>query len=124
MLFLADMGVSGKIVSWLNEHGHEAIHLRDEGLQRLPDEEIFEKAVNEGRIVLTFDLDFGEIAAFSKGERCGVIVFRLRNTTTAHVISRLSSVLASSPLHLQEGAVVVVEETRHRIRRLPPGAGE
>lgn len=97
MLFLADMGVSGKIVACLNEHGHDATYLRDEGLRRLPDEEIFEKAVEEDRIIPTFDPGFGEIAAFSRGRRCGIVVFRLRNTTTAHVISRLSSVLNASP---------------------------
>lgn len=57
------MGVSGRIVSWLREQGYDAIHLRDEGLQRLPDREIFGKAVAEDRVILTFDLDFGEIAA-------------------------------------------------------------
>jgi predicted nuclease of predicted toxin-antitoxin system len=40
----------------------DATHLRDEGLQTLEDEEIFKKAALERRIILTFDLDFGEIA--------------------------------------------------------------
>lgn len=42
MRFLADMGVSRQVVEWLHEEGHEALHLREEGLQRLPDSEIFE----------------------------------------------------------------------------------
>ena len=115
------MGVSGRVVSWLREQGHDAIHLRDEGLQRMPDREIFGKGLAEDRVILTFDLDFGEIAALSGGEKCGVVVFRLRNTRTPHVISRLDSVLTTSSSYLEEGAVVVVEETRHRIRRLPVG---
>ena len=36
MRFLADMGVSQQVVEWLRMNGHEAVHLRDEGLQRLP----------------------------------------------------------------------------------------
>ncbi len=123
MRFLADMGVSAKVVSWLREHGHDATHLRDEGLQRLPDREIFGKAVAENRVILTFDLDFGEIAALSEGEKCSIIVFRLRNTRTPHVIARLDSVLAASSSYLEKGAVMVIEETRHRIRRLPVGEG-
>jgi predicted nuclease of predicted toxin-antitoxin system len=47
----------------MRSSGHDAIHLRDEGLQRLPNSEIFQKAIREERIVLTFDLDFGEIVA-------------------------------------------------------------
>jgi hypothetical protein len=33
MRFLADMGVSMRVVEWLRASGHDAIHLRDEGLQ-------------------------------------------------------------------------------------------
>jgi predicted nuclease of predicted toxin-antitoxin system len=39
--------------------------LRDQGLQTLTDEAIFQKAAAEQRIIITFDLDFGEIAALS-----------------------------------------------------------
>lgn len=77
----------------------------------------------ENRVILTFDLDFGEIAALSEDEKCGVVVFRLRNTRTPHVLTRLDSVLAASSSSLEKGAVVVIEETRHRIRRLPIGEG-
>ena len=75
MRFLADMGVAQRIVEWLRAEGHNAVHLRDEGLQRTPNGEIFDKAATEGRIVLTFDLDFGEIVALSGGQRASVILF-------------------------------------------------
>jgi len=119
--FLADMGVDVRIVEWLNSRGHEAVHLRDEGLHRLPNGEIFDKASREGRVVLTFDLDFGEIAALSRGRMARVILFRLHNTRTPHVISRLSAVLRDSAGALERGAVVLVEESRHRVRYLPIG---
>lgn len=93
MRFLADMGVDYRVVLWLNERHHDASHLRDQGLHRLPNGEIFAKAAAEGRIVLTFDLDFGEIAAAAGELKNGVVVFRLRNTRTANVIERLSAVL-------------------------------
>ena len=81
MRFLADMGVSQRVVEWLRAAGHDAVHLRDEGLQRrLPNGEIFQKAGGEQRIVLTFDLDFGEILAGSGNQIVSVVLFRLRNT--------------------------------------------
>jgi predicted nuclease of predicted toxin-antitoxin system len=58
MRFLADMGVDQRIVDWLRAQGHDAIHLREQGLFRAADEDIFAKAIAENRIVLTFDLDF------------------------------------------------------------------
>jgi predicted nuclease of predicted toxin-antitoxin system len=60
------MGVATRVVEWLRGQGHDATHLRDEGLQTLPDDAIFAKADREHRTVLTFDLDFGEIVAPSR----------------------------------------------------------
>lgn len=117
MRFLADMGVAQRIVEWLRARGHDAVHLRDEGLQRMPNGEIFEKAALEHRVVLTFDLDFGEIVALSGDRRVSVILFRLHNTRTPHVIDRLERVLMDSSPALENGAIVVVQESRHRTRR-------
>ena len=52
-----------------------------------------DKANLERRIILTFDLDFGDIAAFSRGRIVSVVLFRLHNTRTPHVIERLQSAL-------------------------------
>ena len=121
MRFLADMGVSMQVVEWLCSSGHDAIHLRNEGLQKLPNGEIFRKAIREERIVLTFDLDFGEIVAASGDASVSVILFRLRNTRADFVIQRLKIVLERSSEELAQGAVVLVEDGRHRLRRMPIG---
>jgi predicted nuclease of predicted toxin-antitoxin system len=121
MRFLADMGVSQRVVTWLHAQGHDAIHLRDEGLQRLENGDIFTKAFRESRIILTWDLDFTEIVALSKTSTVSAVVFRLLNTRSDHVIARLERVLAVSAQDLQEGAIISVEEGRHRVRLLPLG---
>ena len=69
MTFLADMGVSLTTVEALRAANHDAVHLRDEGLIRLPDPDIVTKALAESRIVLTFDLDFGDILAIGAARR-------------------------------------------------------
>lgn len=121
MRFLADMGVSMRVVEWLRNSGHDAVHLRDEGLQRLSNGGIFEKAAAERRVVLTFDLDFCEIAALSPGRMTSVISFRLRNTRSANQIARLDAVLIASSRSIEDGCVVSVEDGRHRVRMLPIG---
>lgn len=114
------MGVSTAIVEWLRTQGHDAVHLRDQGLHRAADLDIFAKAIAEQRVVLTFDLDFGEIAALSR-QKASVILFRLQNTRTGHVIDRLAAVMADCVSALDVGAVVIVEESRYRVRPLPIG---
>jgi predicted nuclease of predicted toxin-antitoxin system len=115
------MGVSLRVVEWLRNRGEDVVHLRDQGLQRMPNGEIFTKATTEGGVVLTFDLDFGEIVALSRGATTSVVVFRLRDTRTEHVIERLERVLAESSEALTQGAVVIAEDARHRVRLLPVG---
>ncbi|MEM8559373.1 MAG: DUF5615 family PIN-like protein, partial [Bacteroidota bacterium] len=53
MRFLADMGISPATVAFIRSAGHDALHLREQGLQRLPDVAIMDKARAESRIVLT-----------------------------------------------------------------------
>jgi len=119
MRFLADMGVSLRVVAWLRAGGHDVVHLRDEGLHKLPNGSIFEKGTRERRIVLTFDLDFGEVIACSAMDFTSVILFRMRNKRTPNVIDRLQHVLSVSAEALESGAIIVVEDTRHRVRRIP-----
>jgi len=120
MRFLADMGVDMRVVQWLRQNGHDAKHLREEGLHRIPNGEIFGKAISENRVIITFDLDFGEIVALSKGQKASILLLRLHNTRTSHVINRLATVLSDATDALEKGAVIVVEESRHRVRYLPP----
>ena len=121
MRFLADMGVSQRLVAWLCEHGHNAIHLRDQGLHRLPNGDIFTKAAQEQRVILTWDLDFAEILALSGPHTVSAVIFRLMNTRSTNVIRRLERVLAESAQDLEAGAIISVEESRHRVRLLPLG---
>jgi len=111
MRFLADMGVSLKTVESLRVAGHDVVHLREQGLQRLPDPEILAKASREGRIVLTFDLDFGELVAAAGSTLPSTIIFRLRNQTAESVTPRLEQVVKEESEQISAGAVVIVEES-------------
>jgi len=119
MKFLADMGVSQRTVLWLRQMGHDAVHLREEKLHKLPDEQILEKGLREGRIVLTFDLDFGEIMAKAGSSCPSVIIFRLADGTPMNVNTHLQKVLQDNSDQLAAGAIISVEEKKHRVRLLP-----
>jgi len=71
--------VSQRVVEWLRGRGADVVHLREQGLQRMPDSEVLAKAAAGGRVLLTFDLDFGEIVAQARAQRTSVVVFRLRD---------------------------------------------
>jgi len=117
--FLADMGVSMATVAALRDSGEDIVHLREQGLHRMPDEQIVKKAADEQRIVLTFDLDFGDILAAGGQSVPSVVLFRMRNQTPAAVTPRLFDVLAGCRPALERGAIVIVHEDGYRVRPLP-----
>jgi len=113
------MGVSMSTAASLREAGHDAVHLRDLCLLKMEDSNILQKARTEQRIVLTFDLDFGDLLAASGEKLPSVIIFRLRNQTPSSVRPRLFEILSECEPELNAGAVIIVEETRYRVRHLP-----
>ncbi len=48
-----------------------------------------------------------------------VIIFRLENATPSNINKRLQLVLQESRKSLLKGAIISVEETRHKVRLLP-----
>jgi predicted nuclease of predicted toxin-antitoxin system len=119
MRFLADAGVSPRTVDFLCRNGHEAVHVRELGMQRAPDRLLVERARTEDQIILTFDLDFGEILALGVIARPSVIIFRLSDERADSVNQRLSGVLAEQTKALASGVLILVEDARYRTRRLP-----
>ncbi len=120
MRFLLDMNLPPAMADWLRSSGHDAVHIREIGLAHLPDREVFTRAAEDGRIVVTFDLDFGEIAGLERATGSGVVLLRLRLGRQHYLRQRLQAAVAQATEALQAGAIVVVEDTRIRIRRMPP----
>lgn len=121
MRFLADAGVSPTTVEFARGMGHEALHVREIGLQRAADREIIQRARVDSSVVLTFDLDFGEILALGVLDRPSVVIFRLSDERPASVNGRLRTVINERSEELAAGSLILVEDDRYRVRKLPIG---
>jgi predicted nuclease of predicted toxin-antitoxin system len=119
MKFLADMGISPRTILRLQSLGFDAIHLRDEGLERLSDREVLEKARLEQRVLLTHDLDFADLIAATGGQLPSVVVFRLRDMQPETVNRHVDRILEQHMESLEKGCIASVTEAQIRIRRLP-----
>lgn len=119
MRLLLDMGLAARTAEFLRSRGHEAVHLREEQLQRWPDERIVAKALAENRVLVTFDLDFPRILALQQAAKPSVILFRLERFTTDELNLRLLHVVESFAEPLTRGAIVVVDTGATRVRGLP-----
>ena len=121
MRLLLDMGLARSTAIYLRTKGHDAVHLRDQRLQRLSDEQIIAKALSEGRTILTHDLDFGRIVALSQEGLPSVITFRLNDMRASAVNRYLDAILTSLAHEIEAGALVSVNEQSIRVRKLPVG---
>lgn len=85
-------------------------------LHKLSDREIYDKADREKRIVLTTDLDFGEMSTAST--KITVIIFRQEDRTPTSINQYLEKVINTAKADLEKGAIITVQEGRIRIRHL------
>ncbi|MHC4441092.1 MAG: DUF5615 family PIN-like protein [Planctomycetota bacterium] len=95
------------------------MHVRDLGLTKATDEEIFRLAMEEERILIALDTDFGTILATYEQQKPSLLLFRSRLKSTEAIFSILMDNLSLIQNELESGAIVVIEDYRIRVRRLP-----
>jgi hypothetical protein len=114
---LLDENVSATVTEGLRQRGHDVLAAK-ESMRSQPDDVVLARAQVEGRLVVTHDKDFGELAFRSRlPAACGIILFRLSGPGPAADNQRVLEVLESRPDWA--GHFSVVTDDRIRMRPLP-----
>lgn len=120
MKFLIDNALSPLVAQGLQKEGYDVVHVREYNLQTAEDDEIFDRAVQEERILVSADTDFGTILAIRKTKGPSIILFRREvDRNPVKQIELLKRNIPALKELLRKGVIVVLEHARLRIRELP-----
>lgn len=119
MKILIDMNLSPSWADFLKENGYEAAHWSSIGHAAAPDEQIFEYAIEYNWMILTSDLDFGTILAFTNEAKPSVFQVRTDHSMPYEIGLKVVHCLAQFETELQNGCLITLDDAKFRVRVLP-----
>lgn len=117
MRFLADEHIPARLIAYLRFHGHHVIAASDPPLAGEPDTTVFRVAKQRRAVIITLDLDFANIQAYPPRTHHGIVVIRTGSQSARIATEAFVRFLHSRAVRYLPGSLVIVEETRTRIRR-------
>ena len=112
MRFIVDECTGPGVSQWLTEQGHDVFSVYEQW-KGAKDSAILQFAVEEERIVITNDKDFGGLVIRTKRPHCGAILLRLKSVLTKDKIATLKMLFHQYADQLAGNYLVV---TYNRIR--------
>ena len=116
MKFKTDENLPAEAAATLRDCGFDAETAWDENLSGSDDQTIAARVRNEGRILLTLDLDFANIQAYPPHQHSGIIVLRLKRQDKATVVAYIRRIAAALDRRSPVGELWIVENNRIRFR--------
>lgn len=115
---MVDANISRSVIPLLQESNPFAfVHICEYSDASLSDEEIIAIAKRKHWIIITHDLDYGEIYYLRERGVIGVIMLRLEDQRSSRVITRLTDFFTSKDIqkHDLRRSLVIISDDRIRI---------
>jgi predicted nuclease of predicted toxin-antitoxin system len=117
MKFLLDQDVYALTERFLREQEYDVVTASQLGLSRASDSDLLKMASEQGRIFVTRDRDYGNLV-FVHNTGSGVIYLRMLPSTIKDVHAELKKVLDTYGETELAKSFIVVDQHRHRIRKI------
>ncbi len=113
-----DENMPQALADLLGSAKHDVSTVLEEDLSGAEDLNVLTRATQENRLLMTFDLDFGDIRSYPIGSHAGIVVFRLRDQRWNALEVPVKRLLTAGLLDGLNQGLAVVNELRIRIRRV------
>lgn len=114
-----DQGLAPRAAAILRQHGFDAVHVSDVGMEQAEDVQIIEKARIDERVCVPLDHDFHTHLAFTGRGRPSVVFLRVQGLDAEGQADLIRAVCVQCGDALSAGAAVSADRESIRVRRLP-----
>jgi len=114
MIILADQCVHRDVLVALKETGFKVISVREVNLQSAVDNAIYDYALNNNCVLLTFDRDFGNIMRFDIPQSSGIVIVYIEDTSKEEIIKNTLGIFKNFGESQFKGKLFIVEKNRVR----------
>jgi predicted nuclease of predicted toxin-antitoxin system len=116
MKFKIDENLPAEIKHLLNQAGHDALTVKDQGLTGNPDTNLAAVCLGEDRVFITADLDFSDIRAYPPEKYPGIMVIRSDRQDKPTMVELFRPVLDLLSKEQVNRRLWIIEKDRVRVR--------
>jgi predicted nuclease of predicted toxin-antitoxin system len=114
--FKLDENIPNEAVSLLREAGHDVRTILDQGLGGRPDVDVSRACRDEARVLVTLDLDFGDIRTYPPADHAGIWVLRPVTQSVDAIRDLIRRALVLTENEQVSRRLWVIEPSRLRIK--------
>ncbi len=119
MKFITDIHISPQTVKGLLNKGYQIKRVTEFLESNAKDSQILDLAFKEKSTLITQDLDFSALLAKRGTNKPSVITLRVNNAKPSNITKILERALPQIKSEINKGSIIIIEEERIRIRKLP-----
>lgn len=108
MKILVDENIPATTVTELREQGHDVMDIRGTNDQGMPDQELWQKAIEQKRLLITTDKGFSE---HREDRHYGILIIRLKQPSRVKIHQRVIQALKRYTTDQWPGLMVVMRDT-------------
>lgn len=113
-----DENLPRSLAEALRALGHDAVSVYDQSLHGQDDATVWQAVVAEQRLLITQDVEFGDLRKYPLGSHAGILLLRLQSPSRQRVEQVVLQIFQHEPVARWHGGLIIVSD--HKIRVLLP----